>query len=120
MIAGSASLKAVSAALRSPLAIASSTRRTEPRRAERRDLLTSVRRAIWRVALRADLVLAMSYSFIGACSGKPAQICRICKEKEGGESFAATARLIGKAAAGVNAAKQRLSDAFCPNRIVAR
>src|ERR1700674_3790904 len=59
MIAGSASLNAVKAALRSPLAIASSILRTELRSSERRVLLTSVRRAILRVALRAELVLAM-------------------------------------------------------------
>ena len=59
MITGSAAFRATVAAARSPLVIASSTLRTEPRRAERRALLTSVRRAIWRVALRADLVLAI-------------------------------------------------------------
>ena len=59
MITGSASFKAASAWARSPLAIASSTLRTKPRIFERRPLLISVRRAILRVALRAELVLAM-------------------------------------------------------------
>src|SRR5450759_4814177 len=63
MITGSASLNAVKAAVRSPLAIASSILRTELRSSERRVLLTSVLRAILRVALRADVVLAMSLSF---------------------------------------------------------
>src|SRR5207344_2774701 len=59
MITGSASFRAASAWARSPLAIASSTLRTKPRIFERRPLLISVRRAILRVALRAELVLAM-------------------------------------------------------------
>src|SRR5262249_46128815 len=59
MISGSASFRAASARLRSPAAIASSILPTALRRRERRDLLISVRRAIWRVALRADDVLAM-------------------------------------------------------------
>src|ERR1700688_583462 len=62
MMVGSASLNAANAAVRSPLAIASSILRTELRSSERRDLLTSVLRAILRVALRAELVLAMSLS----------------------------------------------------------
>src|SRR6185437_3273182 len=63
MMTGSASVNAARAALRSPLAIASSILRTELRSTERRALFTIVRRAILRVALRADLVLAMSLSF---------------------------------------------------------
>src|SRR5579871_4739858 len=52
MMAGSASAMAVSAALRLPVAIASSTLRTAVRRRERRALLITVRRAIWRAAYR--------------------------------------------------------------------
>src|ERR1700692_3124510 len=59
MITGSAALNAAIAALGSPLAIASSTLCTELRSSERRVLLISVLRAILRVALRAELVLAM-------------------------------------------------------------
>src|SRR5262249_60334396 len=56
---GAAFSGAGSAAARSPVAIASSTLRTKLRIFERRALLISVRRAILRVALRAELVLAM-------------------------------------------------------------
>src|SRR6185436_10999447 len=59
MISGSADFSAASAAVLSPEAIASSTLRTVERMRERRALLTSVRRAITRVALRAEDVLAM-------------------------------------------------------------
>ena len=59
MIVGSASLSAATALARSPDAIASSIFTTAVRRCERRDLLTAVRRAIWRVAFWADDVLAM-------------------------------------------------------------
>src|SRR5579885_495978 len=59
MITGSAAFNAAAAAVLSPEAIASSTLRTELRRTARRALFTSVRRAITRVALRADLVLAI-------------------------------------------------------------
>ena len=69
MIAGSASLNAARAAVRSPEAIASSILRTEPRSSERRALLTSVRRAILRVALRADVVLAMKLSLARPLGG---------------------------------------------------
>src|SRR3989440_11211724 len=65
MIAGSACLKASSALLRSPLAIASSTLPTNVRSRERRALLTAVRRAILRGAFLADDVLAISLSFCG-------------------------------------------------------
>src|SRR6185437_282043 len=63
IMTGSAAFSAAVAAFGSPVAIASSTLRIELRRSERRALLTSVLRAIWRVALRADLVLAMKLSF---------------------------------------------------------
>src|SRR5262249_53946268 len=68
MIRGSAALKAARAASRFPLWIASSTLRTEFRSAERRPLFTSVRRAITRVALRGDLVLAIDLSFTAGAS----------------------------------------------------
>src|ERR1700710_2368617 len=58
---GSACFIAFNAASRSPLLMASSTIRTEPRIWVRRDLLMMVRRAILRVAFFAELVLAMSY-----------------------------------------------------------
>lgn len=70
MITGSASLSAVVAALRLPAEIASSTLRSELRMVERRALLIAVRFAIWRVALRADLVLAIVLSFGSGASGK--------------------------------------------------
>src|SRR5471032_792818 len=56
---GSARAIAFSAASRSPLLIASSTDRTEPRIWVRRDLLMMVRRAILRVAFLAEVVLAI-------------------------------------------------------------
>src|SRR5215467_9364539 len=59
MICGPAALRASVAAALSPDLIASSTLRTEVRISERRDLLTSVRRAITRAALRAEEVLAI-------------------------------------------------------------
>jgi hypothetical protein len=80
MITGSASFRAASAWARSPLAIASSTLRTQPRIFERRPLLISVRRAILRVALRAELVLAMPVLVVRAlvrpADYRPAR-CRI-------------------------------------------
>src|SRR5262245_16503088 len=63
MISGSASFMAASANARSPAAIASSTLRTKPRTRERRALLMRVRRAILRVAILADLVLAILVPF---------------------------------------------------------
>src|SRR5665213_3611764 len=86
MIAGSASLIADNAALRSPEAIASSTLRTELRSSVRRALLTSVLRAILRVALRAELVLAMSLSLRLALFGGQARPSdRTLQEKCGGD-----------------------------------
>src|SRR6185437_4393676 len=73
MMIGSAALNAASAALRSPLWIASSTLRIEFRRSERRALFTSVRRAITRVALRADFVLAINLSFANDARGMSAK-----------------------------------------------
>src|SRR5437588_2802752 len=66
MMAGSASFSAAVALPRSPAAIASSTLRTKLRNWERRALLIAVRRAILRVALRAELVLAIPELFISA------------------------------------------------------
>src|SRR3954447_9715589 len=59
MISGAAAFSAAAAAAASPEAIASSTLRTEVRMRERRPVLMSVRRAITRVALRAEDVLAI-------------------------------------------------------------
>jgi hypothetical protein len=59
MISGAAAFSAAAAAGLSPEAIASSTLRTEVRMRERRAMLISVRRAITRVALRAEEVLAI-------------------------------------------------------------
>src|SRR5260221_5654916 len=74
MITGSAALNAANAALRSPLCIASSTLRMEFRSTVRSALFTSVGRAITRVALRSDLVLAIRFSFVaGAFGGHPLQ-----------------------------------------------
>src|SRR3954471_2383904 len=61
---GSARVIALSAASRSPLAIASSTVRTAPRIWVRRDLLMMVRRAILRVAFLAEVVLAIAQNFL--------------------------------------------------------
>src|SRR5437763_14552692 len=66
---GSASVIAFSAASRSPLLIASSTVRTAPRIWVRRDLLTTVRRAILRVAFLAEEVLAIAQKFLRQRSG---------------------------------------------------
>src|SRR5215467_3947987 len=71
MITGSASCSAASALPRSPLAIASSTLRTKVRISERRLWLISVRRAILRVALRAEGVLGMAVLVLRA-AGWPA------------------------------------------------
>ena len=59
MISGAAAFSADAAAVLSPEAIAYSTLRTEVRMRERRAMLISVRRAITRVALRAEEVLAI-------------------------------------------------------------
>src|SRR5688572_13074751 len=67
MMAGSARFIASLALPRSPEAIASSTLRIEFFSTVRRDLLTSVLRAICRVALRADLVFAITLSFEDRC-----------------------------------------------------
>src|SRR5438876_9940845 len=61
---GSARFIAVTAALRSPVLIASSTERTAVRSLVRRALLTTVRRAILRVAFLAEVVLAISSNIL--------------------------------------------------------
>src|SRR5437868_15361631 len=65
MMTGSASFKAANARLRSPEARASSTLTMIVRMRERRGLLTLVRRAMTRAALRAELVLAISVLVLG-------------------------------------------------------
>src|SRR5450759_4194585 len=104
MITGSASLNTVIAALRSPAAIASSTLRTDLRSKERRVLLTSVLRAILRVALRAELVLAMQ-PLVGdwRWRRKVRHSDRSMQENAAAIKPAATARLIVRPRAGVNA-----------------
>src|ERR1700761_46969 len=70
---GSAALNASAAVFGSLAAIASSTLRTYVRISLRRDLLTSVRRRVWRAAFWADLVLAIEFSFPAAPSVEAAQ-----------------------------------------------
>src|SRR5258708_37345420 len=62
MSVGSAATRAVFAAALLPLAIASSTPRSDVRMRERRALFPSVRRAVLRVAFFAALVLAIDPS----------------------------------------------------------
>jgi hypothetical protein len=55
------------------------------RSTERRPLLTSVRRAITRVALRADLVLAINLSFAaGGSGGSPPKRLGFTRSCDGG------------------------------------
>src|SRR6185437_4209809 len=120
MITGSAAFSAAVAAPASPPAIASSTLRIEPRRVERRALLISVRRAIWRVALRADLVLAMSYSFDRTLKAETRNK-RLDFEKKSGDETSRrhVARLIIGPCPGVNASeRRRLRHPLGPNGIV--
>src|SRR5690349_914919 len=108
MITGSAAFSAAVAAPASPPAIASSTLRIELRRVERRALLISVRRAIWRVALRADFVLAMSYSFDRARkAGNPHKRLDFEKNSSGETARRHVARLIIGPRAGVNAQERQ-------------
>src|ERR1700674_1215354 len=67
MSAGSAATRAAWAAALLPLEIASSTLRNDERMRVRRALLTSVRRAILRVAFLADLVLAIGCPWRSWC-----------------------------------------------------
>jgi len=98
IITGSASLNAVIAVFRSPAAIASSTLRTDLRSKERRVLLTSVLRAILRVALRAELVLAMGLSLAtGAGGWKVRQSDRSMQENAAAKKLAATGEAYSKA-----------------------
>lgn len=70
MVSDSAALRAVSACLGSPEAMASSTARQEVRMRERRALFTAVRRAMTRVAFFADFVFAMIQT--GLCDAEAA------------------------------------------------
>src|SRR5512139_3573488 len=120
MMTGSACLNAARAALRSPLWIASSTLRIEFRSNERRALFTSVRRAITRVALRADLVLAINLSFAaGASSGRSAKATRFYKKLRRRTISPSRLRLIDSPCAGVNARKRPSGHPFGSNRVVA-
>src|SRR3974390_695213 len=95
MITGSAAFSAAVAALRSPLAIASSPLRTAVRSPEGRVLLIAVRRAILRVALRADVVLAIrsiSFSTARAVRAKP--------QKKSADHGHGTGRLVAGQGAG--------------------
>src|SRR5262245_52718299 len=77
MISGSADFSAASAAALSPDAIASSTLRTEVRMRERRAVLTAVRRAITRAALRAEEVLAICRSVRAPRGSRCFQVLKI-------------------------------------------
>src|SRR5262245_3980660 len=96
MMTGSAAFRAASACVRSPAAMASSTLRTKLRSFERRPLLISVRRAILRVALRAELVLAMP---IPVLRRRRYRVRLISQKASGGESLAAEvgALIVGRA-----------------------
>jgi len=126
MITGSAALNAARAALRSPLWIASSTLRTEFRSTERRALLISVRRAITRVAFRADFVLAINLSFAaGASSGPSAKATRFYKKLRRRSKSPARLRLIVRPCLRVNArtglhATRFARTASCPETTAAR
>src|SRR5690606_15406971 len=63
----------------SPAAMAASTLRTVDRRRERRVLLTSVRRTVWRAAFCAELVLAILSSFldVGASPRRPGALNKL-------------------------------------------
>src|SRR5215813_10216197 len=79
---GSARFIAVTAALRSPVLIASSTERTAVRSLVRRALLTTVRRAILRVAFLAEVVLAISSNIlrqVPTAAGRTWAFARRCK-----------------------------------------
>src|SRR5215470_12079540 len=108
MITGSASLSAAWARVRSPVAIASSILTTAVRKRERRALLMIVRRAIWRVALRAELVLAIR--FVSGFESKRREQAR-----------RAFALLIEAARRGVKAVRRPPSGhALGPHAIIAR
>src|SRR6185437_10229178 len=108
MMTGSAALKAARAAVRSPLWIASSTLRTEFFSTERRPLFISVRRAITRVALRADLVLAIDLSFAaGAFGGYSRKRLGFTRSYGGENSPPSRLRLIVTPRAGVNVRQAR-------------
>src|SRR5262249_36340672 len=110
MITGSASLSAASAALRLPPAVASSTLRTKLRSCERRALLISVRRAIWRTALRAEEVLGMALLVCGWPLAR-ALLCGHSVKTGGGERLAATSALIMAAPCSVNGSRRSTARA---------
>jgi hypothetical protein len=102
MSAGSAATRAACAAPLLPLLMASSTLRNELRMRERRALLTSVRRAILRVAFLADLVLAIDTSvvFVSVTTNRAVHSRA---NSSGGEIAAGIARLIVGRRRAVNA-----------------
>src|SRR3974390_290490 len=108
MMTGSAALNAANAAARSPLWIASSTFRIEFRNTERRALLTSVRRAMTRVALRADFVLAINLSFTARARRQATKATRIYKKLRRPTGSPPKGRLIVRARGGGNPCKRRL------------
>src|SRR5579859_4800491 len=100
MSAGSAATRAAWAAALLPPLMASSTSRSELRMRERRALLTSVRRAILRVAFLADLVLAIDVSVdwivrrVLACGWAtlpPAQTAAAARSPPGWEAYSGVA-----------------------------
>src|SRR6476660_2409809 len=108
MMTGSAALKASRAALRWPPCLAYSTLRTEFFSTERRPLFISVRRAITRVALRADLVLAIDLSFAaGAFGGYSRKRLGFTRSYGGENSPPSRLRLIVTPRAGVNVRNAR-------------
>src|SRR4051794_14838175 len=109
MISGAAAFSAAAAAAASPEAIASSTLRTEVRMRERRPVLMSVRRAITRVALRAEDVLAID--LVSGCEPQRGQLSSA--EKQGAAiARRRLGRLIKTCRWSVNAPETRLSGHF--------
>src|ERR1700730_9740252 len=103
MSSGSAALIAATALFLSPDAIASSTFRTKPRIRERRARLMMVRRAIFRAAFFAELVLAICRS-VFRCWHEATVACRTFSSRSGGNQFRAGGRvLIERQADEVNA-----------------
>src|SRR5262249_56000639 len=105
--------------LRSALWIASSTLRTVFRTNERRALFTSVLRAITRVALRADFVLAITFSFATcASSGGPRKRLRFRRSYSGEKALPPRVRLIVRPHARVNVRKPASPHPFPSHRPV--
>src|SRR5436190_9072663 len=103
MIWGPATFRAAAAAALSPEAIASSTLRTEVRMRERRAMLISVRRAITRVALRAEEVLAIDFR-VRAASRQCGRF-QVLKNNGRRNIAAGRAKLIKTSRGGVNGRK---------------